>query len=65
MTFDTFTHVIEIVALVLLFSGVIAVAVGTFLEDNSECDVLPLQHPRLTPEVPSVRLLPFDQDAAS
>lgn len=38
---NTFTHVIEIAALVLLFSSVIAVAIGTFLEDNSECDELP------------------------
>lgn len=64
MTFDTFTHALEVVLLIFLFSGVCAVAVGMFLEDHSECDVLPLQRPRSVPEPPRVRLLPYDQDAS-
>lgn len=63
MTFDTFTHVLEVAVLVFLFSGVTAAAVGTFLHEHFACDELPMQRLRLTPEVPTVRKLPFDQDA--
>lgn len=63
--FDTFLQAFEVLVLVLLISTVLAVAVGTFLADNSECDDLPLQRPRLTPEPPRVRKCPFDQDVMS
>lgn len=65
MTFDTFTHVLEVWLLVNLFGLILWVAVCTFLEDNSECDELPMQHPRTTPEVSTVRKMPFDQDATA
>lgn len=54
-----------VVVLVLVFSTVIGAFVGTWLEDNSECDDLPMQHPRSLPEPPRVRLCPFDQDASA
>lgn len=64
MSFDTFTHALEVLALGFLFSAVVAVAVGTWIEDNNSCDELPLQRPRLTPDPPQVRKVTFfDQDA--
>lgn len=64
MTLDAVVHVTGVVVLVLLFSALVGWAVGTWLEDNSECDELPSRQ-RVTPEPPRVRLCPFDQDAAS
>lgn len=57
-------HFVEVLALLSLAVFVVAVAVGTFLDDNSECDELPMQRRRVTPEPPLVRKVTFfDQDA--
>lgn len=57
-------HLLELAVLFTLFSSLLAVAIGTWLEDNSACDELPMQHLRSTPEPPVVRTFTFfDQDA--